>query len=193
MMMPSQVAPCLRGEASLLVNQDEIPSWAPDDLTRPLWVVHTKARNGKALARDLHLKKIRCFLPLIQVTRRYAGRRISLRVPLFPSYLFFSGDEDDRYTALMTHRAACVIPVVDQDRLRRELQHIHLLTCSQESVDLYPGLHRGRRCRVISGALAGLEGVVLRRRDICRVYVGVEILGQSAELEVDASLLEIID
>lgn len=172
---------------------DGIPSWTPDNLTRPLWLVHTKSRNEKAMARDLWDKGIRFFLPTIRVMRRYRGRRIYLRLPLFPSYLFLSGDEEDRYVALMTHRAASVIPVVDQERLRQELQDIYLIASSEEPVDLYPGLRQGRRCRVISGALAGLEGVVLRRRDICRVYVGVEVIGQSVELEVDASLLEIIE
>jgi hypothetical protein len=60
-------------------------------------------------------------------------------------------------------------------------------------VDLYPGLRRGRRCRVVAGSLKGVEGVVLRRRGLYRVYVGVEALGQSAELEIDPSLLEVIE
>jgi transcriptional antiterminator RfaH len=172
---------------------DEASLPVMDELTEPLWVIHTKARNEKALARDLFGKGIRFFLPMIRVTRRYAGRHVSLRIPLFPSYLFLSGSEEDRYTVLMTHRAACVIRVADQERLRGELQQIHLVTSSETEVDLYPGIRKGRRCRVTGGPLVGLEGVVLRRRDICRVYVGVEVLGQSADLEVDASLLEVID
>ena len=92
----------------------------------------------------------------------------------------------------MTHRAARVIRVVDQERLRSELRHVYQVTASDEPVDLYPGLRRGRRCRVVRGSLRGLEGVVLRRRDPCRMYVGVEVLGQSAEVEIDPSLLEVI-
>jgi transcription antitermination factor NusG len=157
------------------------------------WVVHTKSRNEKALASDLEKKRIQYFLPLARLKRRYGGRVTQVELPLFPCYLFLCGGEDERYATLMTHRVAAVIPVPDQDRLRTELHHVCRLIMSQEPVDLYPGLKQGCRCRVIRGSLAGLEGVVIRRRDICRVYVGVEVLGQSAELEIDPSLLEVIE
>jgi hypothetical protein len=114
-------------------------------------------------------------------------------MPLFPSYLFLCGGEDERYETLMTHRAADVIAVVDQDRLKEELRQVFRITSSELDVDLYPGLRKGRRCRVNGGPLCGLEGTVLRRRNLCRIYVGVEVLGQSAELEIDPSLLEPIE
>jgi hypothetical protein len=114
-------------------------------------------------------------------------------MPLFPSYLFICGDQEDRYGTLMTHRVVTVIDVADQARLTEELRHVCRATMGQESVDLYPGLKHGRRCRVVRGSLRGLEGVVLRRSDVCQVYVGVEVLGQSAELKIDASMLEVIE
>lgn len=164
-----------------------------DDYVGQWWLVHTKSRNEKALATDLERLGIQHFLPLAHLRRRYRGRPVTVAMPLFPSYLFLCGSEEDRYAALMTHRAAAIIDVVNQDGLRAELRHVYRLSVSDEPVDLYPGLKRGRRCRVTHGSLAGLEGVVQRRRDLCRVYVGVDVLGQSAELEIDASLLEIIE
>jgi transcriptional antiterminator RfaH len=157
------------------------------------WVLHTRPRNEKALANDLDNMSVDYFLPLVSVKRRYGRRSVHVQLPLFPSYLFFCGGDDERYVALSTHRVANIIRVLDQDRLRKELQQVYLATTSGEQVDLCPGLRRGRRCRVIAGSLEGLEGVVLRRRSVCRVYLGVEILGQSAEMEIDASLLELLD
>ncbi len=157
------------------------------------WVVHTKSRQEKALLADLGKLNIGCYLPLVSVKRRYGGRTFRLQLPLFPSYLFMCGNEDHRYATLMTHRAAAVIRVADQERLKYELRQIFRVTTGEDPVDLYPGLRRGRRCRVVSGSLAGLEGIVLRRRGACRVYVGVQALGQSAELEIDPSLLEVIE
>ena len=116
-----------------------------------------------------------------------------VRIPLFPGYLFLCGGSDARLVALRTHRCANVLEVADQERLKADLRHIHRVVESKEPVDLYPRLRRGCRCRVITGTLAGLEGVVLRRRGLWRVYVGVEFLGQSAELEIDPMLLEVID
>src|SRR5689334_13100562 len=96
-------------------DEDDFRSWAPQDLIAPLWVVHTKSRNEKALARDLSQRGVRFFLPTAQIARRCRGKRLTLRVPLFPSYMFLSGDEEDRYVALMTHRAASITRVSDQD------------------------------------------------------------------------------
>ncbi len=178
-------------EADLAVS-DESSSWLQSVPGR-WWLVHTKARNEKALATDLTKKRVHHFLPLVRVKRRYGGRTVFVQIPLFPSYLFICGGPDERYTTLMTHRAAAVYHVADQDRLRTELQHVYLVTKSPEPADLYAGLRRGRRCRVMRGSLAGLEGVVLRRRDVCRICVGVEVLGQSAELEIDPAMLELVD
>ncbi len=157
------------------------------------WLVHTKSRNEKALAGDLTAMRIGYFLPLVRTRRKHAGHVSLTEIPLFPGYLFMCGGDDERYATLLTHRAAAVINVVDQGQLRTELRHVYLVTTSSESVDLYPHLCRGRRCRIVRGSLAGLEGVVLRRRGSCRIYVGVETLGQSAELEIDPAMLEAID
>ncbi|MBI4581896.1 MAG: UpxY family transcription antiterminator [Planctomycetes bacterium] len=157
------------------------------------WVVHTKARQEKALAAELEQRGIGHFLPLIRTVRKHGGRRVRVELPLFPSYLFLCGDHRARYTALMTHRAANVIRVVDQEKLKHELRQVYRVTISAEPMDLYPRLRRGQRCRVIRGSLRGLEGVVMRRGGVCRLYLGVEVLGQSAELEIDPSCVEAID
>jgi len=157
------------------------------------WVLHTKARNEKAVVTDLEKMHTNYFLPLVECRRTYGGRVRSVKIPLFPGYVFLCGGSEDRVKALRTNRVARVLEVGDQERLRSDLRHIYRVVASNEPVDLYPRLHRGRRCRVVSGTLAGLEGVVLRRRGLWRVYVGVEFLGQSAELEIDPVLLEVID
>jgi len=163
-----------------------------DGFTGQWWLVHTKPRNEKALANDLNRLGVDHFLPLARVRRVYASRTVESRIPLFPSYLFINGGEDEYYRTLTTHRIVHVIDVADQERLNKDLRQVWRAITSEEPVDLYPGIVRGRRCRVVRGSLKGLEGVVLRRRSICRVYIEVKVLGQSAQLEIDPSLLEII-
>ena len=164
-----------------------------DVLDGPWWLVHTKARNEKALAADLDYLGIGCYLPLAHTSRRYGGRTVSIDIPLFPGYLFLSGGPEERLAALSTKRVANVIRVVDQERLRADLRQVFRVTTSDTPVDVYPGIRRGRRCRVTQGCLKGIEGVVIRRRGVCRVYISVVALGQSAEVEIDASLLAIVE
>ncbi|MBI4718402.1 MAG: antitermination protein NusG [Planctomycetes bacterium] len=157
------------------------------------WVLHTKARNEKAVAADLQRLSAQYFLPLVRCRRRYGGRIRDVDIPLFPGYVFLCGTPADRYHALRTHRVANVLEVGDQRRFVADLRQVQRVVESDEPVDLFPRLVAGCRCRVIAGSLVGLEGVVIRRRGPWRVYVGVEFLGQSAELEIDPSMLEVLD
>ena len=166
---------------------------AVDAMVGRWWVLHTKPRNEKATAADLERRGVQHFLPLVVRQHRSRGRVWSSSVPLFPSYVFCCGRDDDRLTALRTNRIAHVLEVGDQDRFRDDLRQIQRVIASREPVNLFPRLHVGARCRVIGGPLAGLEGVVLRRRGAWRIYVSIAFLGQSAELEIDADRIELID
>lgn len=157
------------------------------------WLLHTKPRQEKALLRDLKRREVEAYLPLVKQRRSYGSRSVIVEIPLFPGYMFLCGTEEDRYIALTTNRVVRVIDVADQRRLVAELHQIDQLVERGESVDMYPGLKEGRRCSVTGGALRGLCGVVLRRRGVSRMYIGVEILGQSAVVEIDCALLEPIE
>ena len=162
-----------------------------DRLPGRWWLVHTKARHEKALAADLDRRRIDYFLPLVRRDRRNGGHKTSTEIPLFPGYLFLRGGDKQRYLTLTTHRAAGVFDVFEQDRLTTELFAIHLAITGAEPIDLYPGIRKGRRCRILSGHFRGVEGVVVRRRGMCRVSLAIRILGQSAELEIDPALLDV--
>ena len=178
-----------------LVSQpaDNVQPVPVDAIKGRWWVLHTRARNEKAVAADLQKLRISHFLPLVEHRRIYSGRVQFVKIPLFPGYVFLCGGSEDRLAALRTNRVANVLKVADQERLKTDLRHIQRVVESKEPVELYPRIRCGCRCRVTSGVLTGLEGVVLRRRGPWRVSVGVEFLGQSAELEIDPMLLEVID
>lgn len=167
---------------------------APSDmLPGRWWLVHTKARNEKALAADLDRRRIDYFLPLVRPGQRNGDHKASTEIPLFPGYLFLRGGDEQRYVTLTTHRAAAVFDVFDQERLTTELATLHRAITGPESIDLYPGIRQGRRCRIRSGHMRGVEGVVVRRRGLCRVFLAIGILGQSAELDIDPALLDVIE
>lgn len=179
--------------ASISAASTESGLLSPFDAEGVWWLVHTKPRNEKALGVDLRRLGIAHFLPLSRVQRRYGGQRSFSRLPLFPGYLFLRGDDENRYAVLATQRAVGVIRVVDQELLHQELISLERVTASDELLDLYPGIRKGRLCRIVHGVLEGVEGMVLRRRGTCLVYLSVSLLGQSAEVEIDPALLEVID
>jgi len=182
----------------MLRASDNPPSQYPEeaqfDLLEGLWwVVHTKPRQEKALARDLLRSSIPYFLPMYEARRRSRGRSWKAVLPLFPGYVFFCGDEDDRLKALETGRIAKMIPVRDQAGLVAELSSLRRVIEAGLGVDPYPALKTKRCCRVRSGPLQGLEGQVLRRKGKARFIVTISILGQGASVKIDGNELEPLD
>ncbi len=133
------------------------------------------------------------FLPMYEVRRKSRGRSWLATLPLFPGYMFLCGDEDDRLAAVKTGRIVRTIHVPDQEKLAAELSAIQRLLSAGMAVDAYPSLTKGKRCRVRSGPLRGVEGAVARKKGTSRFVVEISILGQGAAVEIDGELLEPID
>jgi len=161
------------------------------ELSGTWWLAHTKARFEKAFARDIFTHGIGYFLPMREKIVFSGGRKRRVMVPLFTSYVFFCGTDNDRYTAMTTNRLCQTIEVIDQDSLIKELARIEKALLNKAIIDNYPRLPVGGRCRIISGPMMGTEGVVIERKDAkARMVLEVTILGQGAMVEVDADLLE---
>ncbi|MGN6370736.1 MAG: transcription termination/antitermination protein NusG [Phycisphaerae bacterium] len=156
-------------------------------------LLHTRSRQEKALAETLSAQGIAHFLPLATVGRSYAGRKVTVEMPLFPGYVFLKGSLDQVYSADRTKRVAGIIPVVDQDRIGRELRNLAQALASRASLDPYPFLRAGVRVCVRSGPLMGLEGVIESRNKRDRLILQVEVLGQATSLEIDGAILEVIE
>jgi transcription antitermination factor NusG len=155
------------------------------------WIAYTKARFEKIFAWELFSRKIGYFLPMREKIIFSGGRKRRVMIPLFPSYVFFCGTERDRYAAIATNRLSRVIEVTDQENLIEELVNIEKAILSKSVIDSYPGLAVGSICRVISGPLMGLEGVVIKKNNIkARIVIEVTILGQGIVVEVDSDILE---
>jgi len=153
-------------------------------------VLHTKARQEKAVARYLRAAGVLFYLPLIERVTLIRGRKLRFRVPLLPGYVFLAGDLDDGYAAICTKRVCQIIRVADQERLIGELQQI------REALDRGAELYRcpfavvGTLCRVTKGPFEGIEGEVSSKLGANRLALQIRTLGRSVILDIDADLLE---
>ncbi len=157
------------------------------------WVVHTRSRNEKALAHDLMSKNISYFLPMSWKVRRKSRRTIRSFLPLFSGYLFFCGQEDQRVELLKTNRVANLIEVIDQETLVDELVQIAQALRSGAPLTPHKYLKAGQKCRVISGPLIGMEGIVVKAKNAIRLVLQIDMLGQAASVEIDIDLIEVLD
>jgi len=164
------------------------------ELTGTWWIAHTKARFEKVFAWDMSSCGIGYFLPMWEKVIFSGGRKRRVMMPLFTSYVFFCGTDEDRYRAMATNRLCQTIEVFDQDRLVQELTRIEKALVGKAIIDHYPHLPVGGRCRITSGPMMGTEGVVIERNNTkARMVLEVTILGRGALIEIDADLLEHID
>lgn len=157
------------------------------------WVAHTKSRNEKALAHDLIGRKVNYFLPMSWKVRHTRGRKIKSLLPLFSGYLFFCGNEQQRIEVLKTNRVASLINVKDQQKLKKELSSIERALQTGATLHKHKYIKAGQRCRVTSGPLRDIEGIVQQSRSGARLILNVDMLGQAASVEVDSDLIEIIE
>ena len=183
----------------MLKFSDNLPMLFPEaaleaELATAWWVAHTKSRFEKAFAWDLHRKAIPYFLPMVERVTVSGGKKRRGLAPLFAGYVFFQGQREQRYEALLTDRLCQVIEVPEQARLMGELRSIWTVLEQKATLDLYLFAAIGRRCRIRSGPFEGIEGVVtVREERKARFVLQVSILGQGASLEIDADLLESAD
>ena len=157
------------------------------------WVAHTKSRNEKALANDLVRKKINYFLPMSWKTRHQRGRKIRSLLPLFSGYLFFCGNENQRLELLRTNRVANVIVVKNQQKLLSELVQIEQALKAGAPLIPHKYVRKGQLCRVTTGPLADLQGVVVTTKKAARLVLQIDMLGQAASVEVDTDMIEVVD
>ena len=158
--------------------------------------VYTTPRHEKRVSQYLSVKDIEHYLPLYRTQRKWSdGSRVTLDLPLFPGYLFVCIDRNERVPVLQVPGVLnCVggtggqpasLPEAEIDALRAGL---HKRRAEPHSL-----LTVGRRARIRSGALAGMEGVVVRRKNSLRVVLTMDLIQQSVAVEVDEAELETLD
>lgn len=155
----------------------------------PWWVLHTKPRAEKALARRLLRRDVGFFLPQYHKQWLSRGRVQSSHLPLFPGYLFLYADGPARLAALETNLVANCLPVPDQWRFRNDLAAVFRLMTSDAPLTPEERLGVGDRVEIVEGALAGLQGRVTRCGKNLKFTVDVHFLRQGVSVEVERWML----
>ncbi len=165
----------------------------PGDELGDWFILRTRARQEKVLTQELGARSISCFLPLVRMIRYYGGRRNAVDLPLFPGYVFLRGSRDEAFDADRTRRIAQIIKVCDQHRLDVELKSLHQALRSEAPLNPYPYLKKGVWVEVRAGPFRGIQGLIEDRSRANLLVLQVNILGRAVSLEIDCSLLDVID
>jgi transcription antitermination factor NusG len=169
----------------------EVPAMQlPDESS--WWALYTRHQHERVVADMLTAKGFEVFLPLYESTRRWKDRKKVLALPLFPCYLFVRGGLNRKLQVVTTpgihmilHRGERVAIVPDQ-----EIEAIQRAVNGAYRVEPHPFLKCGMRVRVTRGALENVEGILVRKKNLYRLILSVDMLAQSVAVEVHASDVE---
>ncbi len=159
----------------------------PDKIWR---VAHTKSRREKTLAHYLARAGIGYYLPMFSRQQSNDKRiRYSL-IPVFNGYLFFQADDFERHAALRSNHISRIIDVADEEKLVMELCQIEKALSGPEKVYPYDFVQKGQKVCVTKGPLKGVEGLIIRKANNCRLVLSVESIMQSISVSVEADHVE---
>jgi transcription antitermination factor NusG len=141
----------------------------------------------------LRQRQIEFYLPLYRSERKWSdGSKVTLELPLFPSYLFIHIRRNERVRVLGVPGVLAVVGGTGGEPAPLPDATIEALRSGLElrPAQPHPLMTAGQRVRIRSGALAGLEGIVVRNKNSFRVVMTLQHIMQSYAVEVDLEDLE---
>jgi len=166
----------------------------PTEYREARWyAAYTSANHEKRVALQLGQRSVEYFLPVYESVRHWKDRRVKLEMPLFPGYVFVRLALQDRLRVLQIPGLARLVgfdgtPTALPDE---EIEGLRKGLTSGVRVKPHPFLTVGKRVRVTAGPLAGMRGILVRRRKQTRFVVSVELIMRSVAVEIDEADLEL--
>ena len=144
------------------------------------------------MAESLANNGFEVFLPLYDVVRQWKDRTKQLSLPLFSCYVFLRGGLERRLSIISTPGVHSIVGIAGQPAAipQVEIDAIRKVVESSLRVEPHPFLRCGDRVRVTSGPLAGVEGILVRKKNLSRLVLSAELLEKSVAVEVDAFRVE---
>ncbi|HKW63906.1 MAG TPA: UpxY family transcription antiterminator [Candidatus Acidoferrum sp.] len=151
------------------------------------YAVYTCANHERRVADQFAGRNIVHFLPQYESVRRWKDRKVRLQLPLFPGYLFVHMVVQERLRVLQVPGVVQLVgfkgsptpmPQEDIERIREFLGQ-------GWRAEPHPYLQAGRKARVVHGPLAGMEGIILRRKNRSRLVLSFDLIQRSMAIEMD--------
>ena len=155
-----------------------------------LWfAIQTRSRHEKKVADELNVRGVHAFLPLVKQRRKWSDRVKVVDFPLFSGYVFvnMATDPKTRIRVLSTNgvvrfvgpnAAGTPIPATEIENLRTAL-------LNDIALRPLPFVKIGQRVRIRTGALAGMEGILMGTRGNRQLVVSISTIQKSVSLAIE--------
>ena len=168
----------------------------PLEGSTPLWyAIYTQCRHEAKAEAALQQKGLEVFLPRVTTLSRRRDRKLLLKLPLFPGYLFVRTDlETSSYREILQAPGVVRLlgfkgspaPVPEET-----IDSVKAIVDSNQPFNPWPYPQTGSLVRVLEGPLAGAIGVILGRKEKKRrLIVSVDLFQRSVAVELDGDAVE---
>jgi len=156
--------------------------------------LHTRPRHEKIVSHRLEERGVTTFLPLVTEERRWSDRKKSVELPLFSCYVFakFTPNRVDRLRVLRVEGVFGLVgergegtPIPED-----QIEAVRSLVQTQLPWSSHPFLKIGQRVRIRSGALNGLEGILVSRNGDRTLVISIDAIQRSMAVKVEGYEVE---
>jgi len=168
---------------------------SPIEIGTEYWYgLQTRPRHEKIVAQRLEERGVTTFLPLVTEVHRWSDRKKSVQMPLFSCYVFakFVPSRADRLRVLRVDGVFSLVgaggegvPIPDD-----QINAVRSLVEGQLPWTSHPFLKIGQRVRIRSGALDGLEGILVSRNGDRTLVISVDAIQRSLAVRVEGYEVE---
>lgn len=166
-------------------SSTEAPNW---------YAVQTRARHEKLVAFRFQESGLESFLPLVNEVHRWSDRKKIVQLPLFGCYVFakIRPTNVDRLRLLKVDGVLSLVgkrgegtPIPEE-----QIEWVKVLIDQRMSWTNHPFLNIGQRVRIRSGALDGMEGILISRNGDRTLVVSVDAIQRSLAVRLEGYDLE---
>ncbi len=156
--------------------------------------LQTRPRHEKVVAQRLEERGVATFLPLVTEEHRWSDRKKTVQMPLFGCYVFakFVPNRSERLRVLRVEGVFGLVgskgegtPIPDS-----QIDSVRSLVGGKLQWSSHPFLKIGQRVRICSGALDGMEGILVSRDGDRTLVISVDAIQRSLAVRVEGYEVE---
>jgi len=165
------------------------PALAGSEQVENWYALHTRVHQEKLVEQRLRERGIATFLPTVTQVRRWSDRKKRIQFPLFSCYLFarLAPSKVDRLRVLRTDGVFNIVgnrgegmPIPET-----QIEAVRALIETDLPWSSHPFLKIGQRVRIRSGALDGVEGILVSRSGDTTLVISVDAIQRSLAVRVE--------
>lgn len=160
------------------------------------FVMQTKPRNEQFVFRQVEMKGIETFLPLIEKIRIWSDRKKKIYIPLFSGYVFVHATESERISAITNTSGALRYVFYDRQPAivkDAEIDLIKQAMIEPEKISIEDKkIKKGDLILITHGLFKGMKGYISEFRGNYKLTVNLDELSYSFNIILNSNEVSLL-